>query len=217
MSKKIEGMKTWSGLSKNKRRPSEYEIVTTNLQTRTRHPDQAYELSPAPLLKMNSWYQQYVSECPLQHANWEDYRDPDKLIYRDYTRLQDGQEEYIDGLLNEQDEMGHDHKLEPQWLDVMERLYTPRRYLQSALQMGAAYLVHIAPASTITAAASFQEGDEFRWLSRIAYRTYELQKAHPKRGFGQKERAVWEDDPAWQGIRELFEIKVKNAEVFSST
>ena len=48
MAVEVKGMKTWSGLAKKRRRPSEYEVVTTNLQTRTRHPDQAYELSPAP-------------------------------------------------------------------------------------------------------------------------------------------------------------------------
>ena len=88
---------------------------------------------------------------------------------------------------------------------MLERLYTPRRFLQMALQMGAAYLVQIAPASTITACAGFQDGDEFRWLSRCAYRARELQRAHPSRGFGTTERRSWEEEPAWQGFRELLE------------
>ena len=67
----IKGMKTWSGLAGSRRRPSEYEVVTTNLQTRTRHPDQAYELSPAPLLPMNEFYKRHVSESPLQHDDWK--------------------------------------------------------------------------------------------------------------------------------------------------
>ena len=201
----VTGMKTWSGLAKNRRRPSEYEIVTTNLQTRNRYPDQAYELSPAPLLDMNTWYQKNVAESPLQHDDWEDFRDPDELIYRVYTRTQDGQEEYIDGLLNEHNEQGYDAELSDDWLEVLESLYTPRRYLQMALQMGAAYILQIAPASTITAAAGFQEGDEFRWLSRMAYRTRELQLAHPDRGFGKDERHHWEEGAAWQGLRELME------------
>ena len=91
------------------------------------------------------------------------------------------------------------------WLDVLERLYTPRRFLRMALQMGAAYLVQMAPASTITACAGFQDGDEFRWLSRCAYRARELQRAHPERGFGETERRTWEEEPAWQGFRELLE------------
>ena len=205
MATPIKGMKTWSGLAKNRRRPSEYEVVTTNLQTRTRHADQAYELSPAPLLPMNAFYQRHVSESPLQHPDWEAFRNPDEMIDRVYTRVQDQQEQYVDGLLDEHDEMGHDATLAPAWLALLERLYTPRRFLQMALQMGAAYLVQMAPASTITACAGFQDGDEYRWLSRCAYRARELQRTHPALGFGATERGCWEQEPAWQGFRELLE------------
>ena len=127
------------------------------------------------------------------------------MIYRVYTRSQDSQEEYIDGVLNEHDDIDHDEDLQPEWLDTLEKLYTPRRYLQAALQMSAAYILQIAPASTITACAGFQEGDEFRWMQRVAYRTRELQIAHPNRGFGKSERLHWENEPAWQGLRELME------------
>ena len=205
MAVEVRGMKTWSKLAKNKRRPSEYEIVSTNLQTRNRHRDQAYELSPAPGLAMNEWYRKNVFDSPLQHDDWEDYRDPDQVIYRVYTRTQDIQEDYIDGLLDDHNEIEHDKGLAPEWLDALERLYTPRRYLQSSLQMGAAYLLQVAPASTLTACGGFQEGDEFRWLSRIAYRTRELQMSHPDRGFAKNERNLWEQDPALQGLREMME------------
>ena len=202
----VRGMKTWSKLAKNKRRPSEYEIVTTNLQTRNRHRDQAYELSPAPDLAMNEWYRKNVFDSPLQHEDWEEFRDPDQLIYRVYTRAQDVQESYVDGLLDDHNEIGHDAGLKAEWRDVLEHLYTPRRYLQTALQMGAAYLLQIVPASTLTAAAGFQEGDEFRWLQRIAYRTRELQTAYPERSFAAKEREHWEKHEALQGLRELMEL-----------
>lgn len=205
MNQKIEGLKTWSEFLGRRKRPSEYEIVTANLHTRNRHRGQAYELSPAPLLPMNTWYEKYVSDSPLEHPNWERFRDPDEVIYRTYTRMQDGQEEYVDGLMNEYDDQGHDASLTPEWLDVLERLYTPGRYLMSGLQMGSAYLVQMAPASTITACATFQEGDDFRWLSRIAYRTRSLQINHPLRRFAQSERRSWEEAPAWQGMRELVE------------
>lgn len=205
MSVEPKGMKTWSKLATNKRRPSEYEIVTTNLHTRNRHREQAYELSPAPDLAMNEWYKKNVFDSPLKHPDWEEFRDPDALIYRVYTRSQDVQEDYIDGLLDEHNEIDHDASLPAEWLDVLERSYTPRRYLQSALQLGGAYLLQIVPASTLTTCAGFQEGDELRWLSRTAYRTQELRNAHPSRGFGTKERGYWEEDPSWQGLRELLE------------
>ena len=51
----------------------------------------------------------------------------------------------------------------------------------------------------------FQAADQYRWVCRIAYRTSELAKAHPDLGFGEKERQIWEDDPAWDGFRELME------------
>ena len=205
MSNNVTGLKTWSKLAKNKRRPSEYEIVTTNLQTRNRHRDQAYELSPAPDLAMNDWYRKYVFDSNLQHDDWEEFRDPDEMIYRNYTRTQDSQEEYIDGVLSEHNDIGHDEDLSADWLNILENIYTPRRFVQVTLQMTSAYILQIAPASTITACAGFQEGDEFRWLQRIAYRTRELQIAHPERGFGSNERKIWEKSPAFQGIRELME------------
>jgi hypothetical protein len=120
MTVKTSRMKTWSKLAKNKRRPSEYEMVTTNLQTRHRHRDSAYELSPAPGLAMNEWYRQNVFDSPLQHDDWEEFCDPDALIYRVYTRSQDSPEEYIDGLLNEHNEIEHDAGLQLEWLDALE-------------------------------------------------------------------------------------------------
>ena len=88
---------------------------------------------------MNEWYRKHVFDSRLQHEDWEAFRDPDELIYRVYTRVEDGQEGYIDGLLDEYDEIDHDETLAAEWLDVLERLYTPRRYLQTSLQMAAAY------------------------------------------------------------------------------
>jgi toluene monooxygenase system protein E len=87
----------------------------------------------------------------------------------------------------------------------LERLYAPGRYLMHTVQMASAYLVHMAPASTITICAAFQMGDSLRWVSRIAYRTQELAKHYPDKGFGKNERRFWEDDEAWQGFRELME------------
>lgn len=199
------GLKTWSVLAKARRNPSEYEIVSTNGIYRNRYPDRAYELSPAPGLAMNSFYQKHVSNSPLQHPDWDSFRDPDQLIYRMYTRIQDGQEEYVDGLLDEYNGLGTDADLAPEWLDIIERRHTPLRYLLTTAQMGSAYLVQMAPSSTISICAAFQEADCFRWMQRTAYRTNELRKSHPDRGFGTGERAIWEDEPAWQGFRELME------------
>ena len=197
------GLKTWSSLLGNRKRPSEYEVVSYKLHYRNRNADAAYEQSPDSM--MNKWYREHVFGSPLQHPDWDAFRDPDEVTYRSYCTMQDGQEQFVDVLLNDHNENRHDASLSPEWAETLARMYTPARYLFSALQMASAYLVQIAPASTITNCAVFQEADQYRWLSRIAYRTAELKQTWPDLGFGEREREVWETAPEWQGFRELME------------
>jgi toluene monooxygenase system protein E len=197
------GLKTWSALLGSRRRPSEYEVVSYKLHYRNRNRDAPYEQSPD--LPMNQWYRKYVFDSPLRHPDWDAFRDPDEVTYRAYCIMQDGQEQYVDGLLNNHDANGHDAGLSDEWVGVLARLYTPARYALAALQMASAYLVQMAPASTITNCAVFHEADQFRWLSRTAYRTRELANAHPGRGFAERERQMWEQAPEWQGFRALLE------------
>lgn len=197
------GLKTWSALAGNRKRPSEYEILTYKLHSRTRNQDAPYEQDPDTM--MNAWYKRYVVGSPLTHPDWDSFRDPDQITYRAYTAIQDGQEQYVDGLLNDHSDNAHDAGLPTAWVGTLSRLYTPGRFVMTAGQMASAYLVQTAPASTITNAAAFQEADYFRWVSRIAYRTRELANTHPDRGFITGEREIFETDPAWQGMRELLE------------
>ena len=197
------GLKTWSALAHARRRPSEYEVVTYKLHYRTRNPAAAYELDPDT--PMNQWYRKHVAGSALQHPDWDAFRDPDQITYRAYTAMQDGQEQFVDELLSQYDDNDHDLGLAPAWVETLARVYTPGRYLMATCQMAAAYVVQMAPASTITNCAAFQEADSLRWLSRIAYRTRELANHHPDRGFARGEREQWEQADAWQGFRELME------------
>ncbi|MBT3925817.1 MAG: toluene monooxygenase [Rhodospirillaceae bacterium] len=198
----LKPLKTWSHLAGQRRRPSEYEIVSTNLLWST---DDELPWSLSPDMDMNQWYLKYRDGSPLKHVDWDAFRDPDGLVYRTYNILQDGQEAYVDGLLDEHNASGHDAELSAGWLDSLALLYTPARYMLHAVQMSSAYLVQMAPASTIVNCAMLQAADQLRWVSRTAYRTKELSLTAPDKGFGDKERALWENDPAWQGFRELME------------
>ena len=199
---KAKGLRTWPHLAARRRRPSEYEIVSTNLHFRTMFEEYS-ELSPS--IPMNRWYRKYVRESPLQHDDWDAFRDPDEVTYRTYTVMQDGQETYVDGLLDEHDELGHDRSLPDDWAATLARLYTPARFMLHAVQMASAYVVITAPSSTVTCCAAYQMSDALRWVARVAYRTSELADHHPGLGFGKNERSIWEQDPAWQGFRELSE------------
>ncbi|MCC4114985.1 aromatic/alkene monooxygenase hydroxylase subunit beta [Aromatoleum toluclasticum] len=199
----LKPLKTWSHLAARRRKPSEYEIVSTNLHYTTDRPDAPFELSPD--FPLAQWFKTYRNASPLQHPDWNAFRDPDEIVYRTYNMLQDGQEAYVFGLFEQFSARGHDAMVERPWAGSLARLYTPARYLFHSLQMGSAYLCQIAPASTISNCATYQAADSLRWLTHTAYRTRELANGFGDLGFGTDERRYWEQDPAWQGFRELME------------
>jgi toluene monooxygenase system protein E len=199
----LQPLKTWSHLAARRRKPSEYEIVSTNLHYTTDRPDAPFELDPN--FPLAQWFKTNRNASPLKHADWNAFRDPDEIIYRTYNMLQDGHENYVYGLFDQFSARGHDQMMDHGWARHLARLYTPGRYLFHALQMGAAYLCQIAPASTISNCATYQTADTLRWLTHTAYRTKELANSFGDLGFGTGERDKWENDPAWQGFRELIE------------
>lgn len=199
----LKPLKTWSHLAGHRRKPSEYEIVSTNLHYSTDNPDAPFELDPN--FAMALWFKQHRNASPLKHPDWDAFRDPDEMVYRTYNLQQDGQETYVQGLFEQFSARGHDSMLDPTWAGSLARLYTPTRYLFHTLQMASAYLSQMAPASTISNCATYQTADSLRWLTHTAYRTAELAKSFPGIGLGSGERAYWENDPAWQGWRQLIE------------
>lgn len=196
-------LKTWSHLAANKRRPTEYEIVSTNILWNTPNSDLKWSQGAnTPIIK---WRREHRDGSPVKHNDWNAFRDPDQMVYRTYNLMQDGQEVYVDGLLNEYSNNEHDLTLSESWLGVLAQAYTPARYLIHSLQMSLGYLVALAPCSTIANPLMFECADQVRWLSRIAYRTAELNKVHPGVGFGTAERSRWEGEAIWDGFLELTE------------
>src|ERR1700683_1894449 len=199
----MKPLRTWSHLAKNKRRPTEYETVSTNLLWSTKRPEAPWLLGPD--IALSKWYVDYRSNSRWQHEDWDGFRDPDQLVYRTYNTIQDGQEAYVDGLLDDHDRNDHDFGLPDAWMPMLARYYSPGRYLIHAAQMSSNYLVALAPASTICNCFMFQAGDQLRWVSRVAYRTAELASRKTETEFGKPERGEWEGASAWQGFRELME------------
>jgi toluene monooxygenase system protein E len=199
----LKPLKTWSHLAERRKRPSEYEIVSTRLHYRQNNPAAPWELDPN--LPMNEWYRKYCNRSPLKHPDWDIFQDPDQLVYRTYNILQDGQESYVSSLLDQLSDRGHDEMMDREWVGVLARLYAPARYLFHTLQMASAYVAQMAPASTISTCNMLQGADSLRWVTHTAYRTVELSKSHQGLGLGTGERKAWEQDPAWQGFRELAE------------
>ncbi|MGH8596271.1 MAG: toluene monooxygenase [Gammaproteobacteria bacterium] len=199
-------LKTWQHLQGQKRKPTEYEIVSVNYHYPNLNAGQAhYFESIAKDAPLNQWYTEYLDSSPLRHPNWADFRDPDETTYRSYNVVQDGQEKYVEELFDRFNADGHDFALTPAWVNTLARLYTPARYVFHALQMDSAYGASITPTSQVSICFALQAADCLRWLSHIAYRTAELALHCPDAGFNANELARWQTDPAWQGFREMQE------------
>src|SRR6202020_1642348 len=194
------GGKTYSRLATGRRVPRQYEFVSSDLHYN--YP-LAFEL-PAnnPVV---AWYYKHREGSALRAENWEPFADPRRTTYRSYTQLQDGREDVVDGLLREIDDTGYDSGLNAEWKGFLDRWYSPLRFPVHGLQMLAAYIAQMAPASRITNCAAFQAADEMRRIQRIAYRTVQLGRAPPEAEVVRRHQATWEDAAAFQPLRELIE------------
>jgi toluene monooxygenase system protein E len=194
------GRKTYSRLAASRRVPLEYELVSTDLHYN--HP-MRFELPAAnPVV---AWYYRYREGSPLRAHDWEQFSDPRRTTYRAYTQLQDSREDVIDGLLREVDDTAYDRNLGEEWVRFLDRWYSPLRFPVHGLQMLAAYIAQMAPASRITNCAAFQSADELRRVQRIAYRTVQLSGPPFETEAARRQQAAWEDAAAFQPLRELVE------------
>jgi hypothetical protein len=190
-------LKTWSAFGNLGRRPSEYEIVTHQMN----HTVRATPLELGPDAHGNRWLKRHRDGIALTVPDWNAFRDPDQLTYRKYVKSQDYSETYIDAILQEFAVIGGADRAP----DFLQICLTPSRYLAHGLQMMSGYLQQLAPSTYVGNCAAFQAGDHLRRVQRVAYRTRQLDRAYPERSFGKTERAAWEELPEWQGLRKGIE------------
>ena len=196
------GLKTWSAFGNLGRRPTEYEIMTHNMN----HTNGVIPLEMGPDVHGNVWLRSHRDSMKLTLPDWDVFRDPDAVTYGTYMADQDDQETYVEGLLEQFDGDGYDASLTTCALDLLQSTLTPSRYLAHGLQMLSAYVQQLAISSYISNCAVFQTADELRRVQLTAYRTTQLQLSYPHRGYGTGERATWESAPEWQPIRRAVEL-----------
>jgi toluene monooxygenase system protein E len=196
----VRKLKTYTHFGGARRIPTEYEVVSSRLHY---HYPYKFEL-PAQGNPVVAWYYRHREGSRLQAQNWEAFQDPRKTTYRGYNERQDAKETVVDGLLREIDEVGYDGSLSPEWVSYLHRWYGPLRYPIHGLQMVAAYVAQMAPASTLTICQTFQAADEMRRLQRIVYRSVQIDKN--RGGMPSSEhQGFWEEAEAFQPLRELIE------------
>ncbi len=197
--------RTFSAFGDVRRMPSEYEIVTQGQNWTTReNRTSAFEANPST--PPNLWFRTYRDNTPLHADDWEKFREPDSLTYQAYVKQQAESQSRVDGVLEEYAKLGSDSLLPDAWLGALAAVYTPSRYLFHGLQQVQAYIGYLAPTSYVTNPAALSTADYLRRVTTIAYRTRELQIAHPGLGFGtDQERHRWEDAAEWQPARTVIE------------
>lgn len=195
---------TWSLFGDVKRRPTPYEAVTGKFHYHFRREPAPFELDPS--WSINQWYSRNREGSPVQVEDWEQFRDPARLTYKDYVSMQHEREIYLDALVDRYEGDAYVAGLSPQWVATLRDAFLPLRFPLHALQMAALYVGQMAPSSYITNCAHFQAADEMRRIQRIAYWARVLADTHGEDLVStEKARAVWEDDERWQPLREVVE------------
>lgn len=193
--RKLTGQKTYWHLLQAQRRPSTYEIASSRLHY---YPALGFGArTPA-----QAWYERYQTGSAFGGLDLEAFADPRKTTYASYTRLQREREAYLGGVLAAARD-ADDAAFAPDWLRLLARVFAPLRYPCHALMMGASYLATMAPESRVTIAAALQAADEIRRVNALARRLYQLRGSHAQ--LGDDARALWQEDPAWQGLRREIE------------
>ncbi|MFD9668994.1 isoprene monooxygenase oxygenase subunit beta [Rhodococcus sp. NPDC059968] len=195
------GLKTWSAFGNLGRRPTEYEVLTHNMN----HTTGPVPLEMGPDVHGNVWLREHRDSMKLTVADWDSFRDPDTVTYGSYVADQDDQETYVESLIAQFDGEGSDETLSDEALTLLVRALTPTRYVAHSQQMLSAYVQQLAISSYIGNCAAFQTADQLRRVQLTAYRTTQLQLTHPERGFGTAEKEFWTERPDWQPIRAAFE------------
>ena len=196
--------KTWSLLGDVKRKPSPYEAVTAKFHYHFRRDPAPFEMDPQTPL--NTWYLRHREGSPLQLEDWEQFRDPHKLTYKDYVATQRDRETFVDGLIDQAEAARVVRLLDPGWVATLRDLLVPLRFPLHALQMTALYVGQMAPSSFITNCAYFQASDELRRIQRLAYWTKVLSITHgDELAATATARGPWESAPHWQPLRKAVE------------
>jgi toluene monooxygenase system protein E len=191
----VTGQRTYWHLTGSARKPTDYEIATSQLLY---YGQRGFAVK----VPLGAWYERYQRGSPLQCREWDAFRDPRETTYAKYTALQSAKQAFVDGLLRSVD-AAYDSGLRPDWVELLGRLVAPMRYPVHGLQMVASYVGAMAPGGRVVVCSLFGAADEMRRVQIIAYRVRQLQKTYAD--FGQAAKTMWERDAAWQPTRELIE------------
>lgn len=182
--------RTYGCLEGQTHKPSDYEIVTTQLLY---YPSRGFEVHTPVWQHYQAKQQRGVLRC----SRWDSFEDPSHTTYSSYVAARRDQETFLDRLF----------EAPPQPLDLKLRPLafglSALRFPLHGLQMVSAYVGALAPSGRIAVAAAFQAADELRrvqrlcqWLGRSGIPIAELDAGG---------RELWQAKAEFQPLRRLIE------------
>ena len=178
--------KTFEHLEGQRRRPDVYEEVTAYVQWgetfRGDFPDAAERGRELPLSRALQAWVLGSDKDPLEVAQWESYRDPNRLTYRSYHEMQSERESALESVIEAARAERAVRYLDPEWVETLRMFFAPMRFAEWGISMAHQYVGRFSISSLITNPSVLQVFDELRHTQRIAEWTHDLEAEHG--GFG---------------------------------
>lgn len=194
--------KTWVWLQGRKRPPGEYEELSTGVQ---------WYGDPVSDTGLSSW----KLDNTVIKADWDSFRDPSAMYYRNYIVGQDSAERSLDAVFSVAKDADFVSGIEAGWREDLVTLVGSMSHVEWATAMAHQHVQRFSLSPTIACCSQLQVMDKLRSAERDL-EWFDL--LHPEREDVAKQR--WMDDAAMQPLRKLVEeiLIVKDwAEVIVAT
>ena len=153
-------------------------------------------LDMGPDVHGNLWLKKYRNNISLKVSDWDRFRDPDRVTYDSYVKMQDEQETYIDNLLISYTK---DDSIDERFQAIASNFSPMHSHLADISFMPSKWSPpissNLAPSSYVGNCAAFQVADQLRRVQRTAYRTKQLDNVHPAHGLGAASEGCGRSEP----------------------
>lgn len=187
--------KTYWHLGETQRIPTRYDVVTSKLLY---YPERGFAVQSA----VTDWYTRYVRQSPVPFACYSAFFDPQKVTYRDYVRERREREIALQGAFEASASLQEDACLSKASRDATARVLSVLPFIFHGFQMQAAYCGQLAPEGKLVVAFAFKSADGLRRIQSVSRRLHVLAPDVDWVALG---RAAWQEDTAWQPLREVVE------------
>jgi hypothetical protein len=179
--------KTWVWLSGRKRPPGEYEELSTGVQ---------WYGDPVSRTELSSW----KTDSTVIKADWDAFRDPSAMYYRNYIVGQDGAERSLDAVFMVAKDADFVSGIPDPWRADLVTLVGAMSHAEWATAMAHQHVQRFALSPTVACCSQLQVMDKLRSAER-SLEWFDL--IHPD-GENLISEA-WMESPAMQPLRKLLE------------